>query len=86
MAQVLRLYIQMFLSYGLYVCIILETAHHRTTFRIFCNITQNTTPEENGHKMFHISSPIVPFYYGKVKDIFGGDKDQISSGKGKRKE
>ena len=30
--QVLRLYIQMFLSYGLYVCIILETAHHRTTF------------------------------------------------------
>ena len=29
MAQVLRLYIQIFLSYGLYVCIILETAHHR---------------------------------------------------------
>ena len=23
----------------LYVCIILETAHHRTTFGIFCNIT-----------------------------------------------
>ena len=61
MAQVLRLYIQMFLSYGLYVCIILETAHHRTTFRIFCNITQKTTPEENSHKMFHISSPIVLF-------------------------
>ena len=27
-------------SYGIYVCIILETAHHRATFGIFCNITQ----------------------------------------------
>ena len=40
----------MFLSYGLYVWIILEIAHHRTTFGIFCNITQNTTPEENSQK------------------------------------
>ena len=71
MAQVLSLYIQMFLSYGLYVCIILETAHHRTTFRIFSSITPNTTPEENSQKMFHISSPIVIFSCGKVKDIFG---------------
>ena len=63
----------------LYVCIILETAHHRTTFGIFCNLTQRTIPEENSCKMFHISSPIVLFSYGKVKDIFG-DKDQISSG------
>ena len=70
MAQVLRLYIQIFLSYGLYVCIILEIAHHRTTFRIFCNITQNTTPEENCQKVLHISSAIVLFSYGKVKDIF----------------
>ena len=70
MAQVLRLYIQMFLSYGQYVCIILETAHHRTTFRIFCNFTQKTIPEENSCKMFHISSPVVLFSYGKVKDIF----------------
>ena len=74
----------MFLSYGLYVYIILETAHHRTTFGIFCNITQNTTPEENSQKMFHISSLIVLFSYGKVKDFFG-DKDQISSGEDKRK-
>ena len=58
MVQVLRLYIQMFLSYGLCVYIILETAHHRTSFGIFCNITQKTTPEENSCKMFHISSPI----------------------------
>ena len=72
MAQVLRLYIQMFLTYELYVYIILETAHHRTTFGIFCNITQKTTPEENSHKMFHISSLIVLFSYGKVKDIFSG--------------
>ena len=84
MAQVLRLYIQMFLSYRLYVCIILETAHHRTTFGIFFNITQRTTPDENSHKMFHISSVIVLFSYGNVKDFFL-DMDQISSGEGKRK-
>ena len=41
--------------------------------------TQNTTPEENSLKMFHISSLIVIFFYGKVKDSFR-DKDQISSG------
>ena len=74
----------MFLSYRLYVCIILETVHNRTTFGIFCSITQNTIPEENSQKMFHISSPIVLFSYGKVKDFFG-DKGQISSGEGKRK-
>ena len=74
----------MFLSYGLYVCIVLETAHHRTNYRVFCNITQNTTPEENSCKMFHISSPIVLFSYGKVKDLYL-DRDQISSGEDKRK-
>ena len=71
MAHALRLCIQMFPSYGLYVCIILETAHHRATFRIFCNITQKTTPEDNSHKMFHISSPIVLFSYGKAKIVLG---------------
>ena len=35
--------------------------------------------------MFHISSMIVLFSYGKVKDILFGDKDQISSGEDKRK-
>ena len=39
--------------------------------------------EENSQKMFHISLLIVHFSYWKVKDIF--DKDQISSGEGKRK-
>ena len=58
-------------SYGLYIYIIFETPHHWNTFRIFCNITQNSTPEENSFKMFHISSPILLFSYGKVKDIFG---------------
>ena len=33
--------------HGLYVCIILETAYHRTNFRIFCNFTQPTIPEKN---------------------------------------
>ena len=64
--------------HGLYVCIILEIVQYRTTFRIFCNFTQKITPEENSCKMFHISSLIVFFSYGKVKDAFY--KDQISSG------
>ena len=71
MALVLRLYIQMFLRYGLYVCIIFVTAHHKTTLGIFCNITQKTTPEEYSQKMFHISSLTVFFSYGKAKDFFG---------------
>ena len=29
--------------HGLYVCIILHTAHHMTTFGIFCNFTQDYT-------------------------------------------
>ena len=56
---------------GLYVCIILETAHHKATFRIICSITQKTTPEENSHKMFHISSLIVLFSNGKVNVFWG---------------
>ena len=83
MAQVMRLYIQMFVSYGLYVYINLEIAHHRT-FRIVCNITQNNTSEENSQKMFHISSLTVLHSYGKVKDALG-DKDKILSGENKRK-
>ena len=83
MAQVLRLYIQMFLSYGLYLSTILETAPHHT-FGIICNITQNTTSEENSYKMFHIPSLIVLFLMGRSR-TFWGDKDQISSGDGKRK-
>ena len=70
--------------HGLYVCIILETAHHRTTFRIFCNFTQKTIPEENSCKMLHISSQIVFFLMGSSR-TFLGDKDQISSGEDKRK-
>ena len=46
---------------------LLIIAHH--TYGIFCNIIQNITPEENTWKIFHISSPNVPFSYGKVKDI-----------------
>ena len=85
MAKVLRLYIQMFLSYRLYVCIILETAHHRTTFlECFVTLLKKTTPEENSHKMFPISSSVVLFSYGKVKDIFW-IRIKISSREGKRK-
>ena len=70
MAQVLRRYIQMFPSYRLYVvCIILETAHHRTRYGIFRNITQSTTPEENCQKMFPYFFINCPFSYAKVKDI-----------------
>ena len=59
----------MFLSYGLYVCIILETAHHRTTFGRFCNITYNTIPEENSCKMFHISYLIVFCLMGRSRTL-----------------
>ena len=76
----------MFLSYGLYLCIILEMAHHRTTFGIFCNITQNTTPEEIIYKRFHISSLIVLFFLWEGQRDFLGDKNQISPGEGKRME
>ena len=65
------MYIPMFLSYELYVCINLETAHHRSTLRIFY-ITQNTTLEGNSQNLFHISSLIVLFSQEKVKDIFQG--------------
>ena len=51
----------------------------------FATFTQKTIPEESSCKMFHISSPIVLFSYGKVNDVFWGDKAQISSGEGKRK-
>ena len=40
----------------------------------FWNILQHyssTTPDNNSQEMFHISSLIVLFSYGKVKDIFG---------------
>ena len=40
---------------------------------------------KNSHKMFHISSLIVFLSNGKVKDMFFGDKDQISSEECKRK-
>ena len=61
----------------------LETAHHRTTFGIFCNFTQNTIPEENSQKMFHISSPIILFSYGKFKDIFWGIRITVHLGRAK---
>ena len=46
-----------------------KTVHHRTTFRIFCNFTQKTIPEENSCKMFYISSPIVPFHMGRSRTL-----------------
>ena len=57
---------------GLYVCIILVTAHHKTTLVTFCNITQKTTPEENTHKMFHISLLIVLFFLWEGQGHFFG--------------
>ena len=63
---------------------IMETAFHRTAFRIFCNITQNTTPEENSQKMFHISYQLY-FFLWEDQGHFWGDKNQISSAEDKRK-
>ena len=39
--------------------------------------------KENSCKIFHISSSIVPFSYGMVKNVFFGDK--ISSGEAKER-
>ena len=61
----------------------LQTAHHRTTFGIFCNFTQKTIPRECSYKMFHISSMIVLFLMGRSM-MFFGNKDKSSSGEGKR--
>ena len=80
-ALVLMLYIPMFPSYGLYICIIF--AHHRTTFGIFCYITQNTTPEENIQKMFHISSPIVLFFLWEGQGCFWGIRIKFHLGRAK---
>ena len=49
----------------------------------YWNIIQNTTPEENSQRMFHISSPIVLCSYGKVKDIFGGISIKVHLGRAK---
>ena len=78
------LYIQVFLSYGLYVCIILETAHHRTTFGIFCNITQNMTSEIIATKCSTFLHQLYFFLMVRSRTLWG-DKDQISSGEVKRK-
>ena len=72
MAQVLRLSIQIFLSYGLYVCIILETAHHRTTFRIFCNFAQKMTPEEISCKCCTFLHQLYFFLMGRSRIFWGG--------------
>ena len=86
MAKVFRLYIQMFLSYGLYVCITLETTHHRTTFQIFCNFIQKTIPEENSCKMFHISSLIAFFFLLEGQGcFFGGKRIKLHQGRTKGK-
>ena len=79
----LRPYIQMSPSYGLYICIILETAYHRTTFGIFCNITKNATPEENSWKMFHTSSPIVIFFLWEGSRMCWGIRIKFHLGRAK---
>ena len=56
--------------YGLYVCIISETAHHRTTFGKFCNSTQKTIPEENICKMFHIFFTNCTFFLWEGQGCF----------------
>ena len=72
----------MFLSYGLYLCIILEMAHHRTTLEYFAILL----------KILHLKkiSTKVPYFltnctfsYGKVKEIFLGIKIKFHLGREK---
>ena len=67
MAQVLRLLWDVSKLWT--ICIILETSHNRI-FGIFCSITQNTTPEGNSQRMFHISSSIVLFFLWEGQGCF----------------
>ena len=62
----------------------LGKAHHRTTFGIFCNITEITTPEKIAAK-YSIFHHQLYFFIWEVQGPFFLDKDQISSLKGKRK-
>ena len=78
MAQVLRLYIQVFLNYGLYVCIILETAHHRTTYRIFATLLIKPHLKKIAAKCSKFLQQLYFFLTGRSRIFF--DKDQISSG------
>ena len=83
MAQALRLYTPMFLSNGLYICSILETAHDRTTFGIFCTLLKILYLK----KMARKCSLFLHQLYFFLRDNQGlfWDKDQISSGEDKRK-
>ena len=70
----------MFVSYGLYVWIILEIAHHRTTLEYFAILLKILHLKKIARIFLH---HLYCSSYGKVKDIFLEDKDQISSGEGK---
>ena len=88
MTQVLRLHIQMFLSYGLYVYIIFDTAHHRATFGIFWNSTQNTTLKKISRKCsiflhwlhFFLMGRSRMFFWIRIKFHLGRAKARGKSG------
>ena len=78
-AQVLRLFIQMFLSYGLYICIILETACHRATFRIFCIVLKRLHLKKVATKCSIFLHQLY-FFMGRSW-TFWGNKDHVLSGR-----
>ena len=73
MAQVLKLHSDVFELQAIctHVLIILETAHHGTTLRIFCNITQNTTPVENSQKCSIFLHQLHFFLMGRSRTFWG---------------
>ena len=89
MAQLFRLYIQMFLSYGLYVCIILETAHHRTTFGIFATSLNILHLMKIATKYSIFLHQLYFFLMGRSRTLFGGIGIKfhlgIAKGRGKRR-
>ena len=76
MTLVLRLYI-----HGC-ICIILVTAHYKTTLVTFYNITKKTTPEENTQNVPYFSIDCT-FFLWECLGHFWGDKDKLSSGRAK---
>ena len=81
MAQVLRLYIQMFLSYWLYVCIILIIG---LLSEYFATLIKRLNLKKIAAKCSIFLHWLYFFLMGRSRTL-GGNKDQILSGEGKRK-
>ena len=75
----------MFPSYGLYVCIILELLILGLLLEYFATLPKILHLKKIATNYSIFLHQLYFFSYGKVKDVFWGDRDQISSKEGKRR-